>query len=135
MNPIPSELHNIIHTIANEGWQSQLNKPLDPSSETGSKLVIYRQLQQEPLPCSYVLANMTAKRCRTMVAIREGCLPLAVERGCFHVPKIPLKDRPCFLCNTNSMEYVPHFVLFCPKYNNIRLKLYNTITSKVPSFY
>ena len=75
---------------------------------------------------------MTAKRHRTMAAIRGGCLPLAVERGHFHVP---LKNRLCILCNTNSMEYVTHFVLFCPKYNNIRLKLYNTITSKVPSFY
>ena len=83
MNPIPSELHNIIHTIANEDWQSQLNKPLDPLSEIGGKLVIYRQLQQEPLPPSYVLANMTARRCRTMVAIRGGCRPLAVESGVF----------------------------------------------------
>ena len=40
MNTIPSELHNIIHTIANEDWQSQLNKPLGPSSETVGKLVI-----------------------------------------------------------------------------------------------
>ena len=62
MNPIPSELHNIIHTIANEDWQSQLNKPLDPSSETGGNLAIYRQLQLGPLPPSYVLANMTTKR-------------------------------------------------------------------------
>ena len=135
MNLIPSELHNIIHTIANEDWQSLLNKPLDPSSETGGKLVIYRQLQQEPLPPSYVLANMTMKRHRTMTAIHGGCLLLAVERGRFHVPKIPLKDRLFILCNTNSVEDVPHFVLLCPKYNNIRLKLYNTITSKVPSFY
>ena len=120
MNSIPSELHNIMHTITNEDWQAQLNKPLDPSSETGGKLVIYRQLQQEPLAPSYVLANMTAKRRWTMAAIRGGCLPLAVERGCFYVP---LKDRPCTLCNTNSVEDVPHFVLFCPKYNNIRLKL------------
>ena len=75
MNPIPSELYNIIHTIANEDWQSQLNKPLDPLSESGGKLVIYRQLEQEPLPPSHVLANMIAKRHRTMAAIRGGCLP------------------------------------------------------------
>ena len=135
MSLIPLELHNIIHTIANEDWQSLLNKPLDPSSETEGKLVIYRQLQQESLPPSYVLVNMTAKRCWTMAAIHGGCLPLAVERGHFHVPKLPLKDRLCTLCNTNSVEDVSHFVLFCPKYNNTRLKLYNTITSKEPSFY
>ena len=83
MNPIPSELHNIIHTIANEDWQSQLNKPLDPSSESRGKLVIYRKLQQGPLPPSYVLANLTMKRHRTMAAIHGGCLPLAIERGRF----------------------------------------------------
>ena len=116
MNPIPSELHNIIHTIANEDWQSQLNKPLDPSSESGGKLVIYRQLQQEPLPPSYVLANRTVNKNRTMATIHGGCLHLAVERGRFHVPKLPLKDRLCTHCNTNSMEDVLHFVLFCPKY-------------------
>ena len=90
-----------------------MTEPLDPSSVTGGKLVIYRQLQQEPLPPSYVLANMTVKRCRTTAAIREGCLPLAVERGHFHVPKIPLKVRLCFFCNKNSMEYVPYFALSC----------------------
>ena len=31
-NPTSSELHNITHTIAIEDWESQLNKPLDPSS-------------------------------------------------------------------------------------------------------
>ena len=61
--PIPSELYNIMHTIANKDWQSQLNKPLDPSSETGGNLDSYnRQLQLGPLPPSYVLANMTTKR-------------------------------------------------------------------------
>ena len=61
-----------------QDWQSQLNKPLDPSSESGGKLVIYRQLQKGSLPPSYVLANMTVKRRRTIAAIHEGCLPLAV---------------------------------------------------------
>ena len=55
------------------------SKPLDPSSETGGKLVIYRQLQQELLPPSYMLVNMTAKRYWTMAAIFGGHLPLAVE--------------------------------------------------------
>ena len=69
-----------------------------------------------------------------MVAICGGCLPLAIEWGGFHVPKLPLKDRLYTLCNTNSDD-VPHFVLFCPKYNNTLLKLNDTITSKVPFFY
>ena len=119
MYPIPSELRNIIQNIANEDLQSQLNKPLDPSSESGGKLVIYRQLQPRPLPPSYVLVNMPTKRRWIMAAICGGCLPLAVERGHFHVPKLPLNDRLCTVCNTNSVEDVPHFVLFCPKYNNI----------------
>ena len=78
MNPTPSEIQNIIYTIANEDWQSQLNKPLDPSSESGGKLVIYRQLQPGPLPPSYVIANVTEKGCWTMAAIRGGCLLLAI---------------------------------------------------------
>ena len=83
MNPTPSEIQNIIYTIANEDWQSQLNKPLDPSSESGGKLVIYRQLQPGPLPPTYVLANMSVKRRWIMAAICGGCLPLAVEEGIF----------------------------------------------------
>ena len=82
-NPTSSELHNITHTIAIEDWQSQLNKPLDPSSESGGKLVIYRQLQPGPLPPTYVLANTSVKRRWIMAAIRGDCLSLAVEGGIF----------------------------------------------------
>ena len=80
---------------------------------------MYRKLQTRPLPASYVFATMTVKRHWTMSAIHRGCLPLAVERGRFHLAKLPLKDRLCIFCTTNSVEDVPHFVLFCPKYNSI----------------
>ena len=115
--PTLSELHNIMYIIAIENWEFQLNKLLDPSSESGCKLVIYTQLQ--PLPPSYVLANMSVMGCWTLAAICGGHLPLAVEKGCFPASKLHLKDRLCTLCNTNSVEYVPHFVLFYHKYNNI----------------
>ena len=57
-----SDLQVAIHTIAYEEWCSQLHKPPDSSSESGGKLFLYKELQSEPLPAGYVLADISPGR-------------------------------------------------------------------------
>ena len=67
------------------------------------------------LPVGYVLVDISLGRRWVMAAIRGGCLPVAIETGRFHTPKVPLNDRLCIHCNQHAIEDVhPSFysVLF-----------------------
>ena len=55
--PSYSQLRRAIHTLAFNEWQYQLHKCTDSNSESGGKLVLYKQLQLEPVPSGYVTAN------------------------------------------------------------------------------
>ncbi len=66
------------------------------------------------LPSEYIVANISPRRWE-MAPIRGGCLPLAVETGRYHSPKIPLSDRLCDYCSSDAVEDITH-ILFCTKY-------------------
>ena len=111
--PSLSDLQIAVHIIAYEEWCSQLHKPPDRSSESGGKLVLYKELQSEPLPAGYVLADISPGRRWIMAAICGGCLPIAIETGHFQIPKVPLNDRLCIHCDQHMIEDISHFILFC----------------------
>ena len=50
-----------------------------------------------------------------MASLRAGCLPLAVETGRYQIPKVPLGERVCKLCNNDKVETEIHFVMGCIK--------------------
>ena len=97
-----------------------INKLPDVTSESGGKLVLYQEIQLEPHPSGYIKANISRGRRWVMAACRGGCLPLAVETGRWHVPKLPLAERICQHCGSGDVEDLSHFILFCNKYNQIR---------------
>ena len=127
--PSYSQLRRAIHTLAFNEWQYQLHKCTDSNSEFGGKLVLYRQFQFEPVPSGYVTANISPGRRWVMANIRGGCLPLAIETGRYHAPKIPLSKRICIHCDSGEIEDIAHFILFCNKYENIRISLFKFLTS------
>ena len=55
-----------------------------------------------------------------MVSLHAGCLPLAVETGRYWIPKMPLGERVCKLCNNDKVETEFHFVMECSKLQNLR---------------
>ena len=61
------------------------------------------------------------------ITIKYVCLlnyiPLAVETGRYSRPQIPLNERLCKFCNTNSVENEIHFLMLCPLYSDIRYEL------------
>ncbi len=69
-----------------------------------------------------------------MAAIRGGCLPLAIETGRYHSPKIPLSDRLCVYCSSDAVEDTTHFILFCTKYTTLRTALFNHFSKIIPNF-
>ena len=101
---------------AYDEWQQQLHKTPDVTSESGGKLVLYRDLQPEPQTSGYITTNISRGRRWVMAACRGGCLPLAR----WHIPKLPLAESVCQQCDSGDVEDIPHFILFCAKYNLIR---------------
>lgn len=53
------------------------------------------------------------------------------QTGRFSRHRIPRKKRFCQLCNLNDLENEFHFVLKCPLYSDIRIKLLLHCFSKI----
>ncbi len=54
-----------------------------------------------------------------MADCRGDCLPLAIETGRWHAPKLPLAERICQHCDSGDVEDVTHFLILCNNYNSI----------------
>ncbi len=68
----------------------------------------------------------------TLAQIRFGILPLHIETGRFR--GTALEERTCQICNSQSIEDEFHFILICNEYNELRIKLFNSIKYKVETF-
>ena len=55
---------------------------------------------------------------------------LLIERGRYFRTRIPREQRICVQCN--QVEDEEHFFLFCRKYTNLRIKLFNKLNLKIP---
>jgi hypothetical protein len=73
----------------------------------------------------YVLFNLSKYERSIIAQFRCGILPLRVETGRYIGE--PLNDRLCRLCNDSCVENEVHFLLNCPKYNEIRSQSFGEI--------
>ena len=69
-----------------------------------------------------------------MASFRAGCLPLGIEMGRYRIPKIPLGQRVCLVCNNGAVEDKYHFVMSCARLTKERNNLCHYITINDPSF-
>lgn len=102
-------------------------------SESGGKLVLYRQFKCMPELEPYAKAHVPLAARRVLAGLRAGCLPLQVELGRFTCPKTPYKQRLCKMCG-EALEDQTHFLLMCPKLRESRVQLFNSVTEKYPTF-
>ena len=97
--------------------QEVLNKP---------KLRTYVTFKSE-LHVEDYLYYVTNRRSRSLLGqFRMGILPLYVETGRFN--NTPLERRVCTCCSLNEIEDEYHFLMICPKYDNLRHNLFSKIT-------
>ena len=97
--------------------QEVLNKP---------KLRTYVTFKSE-LHVEDYLYYVTNRRSRSLLGqFRMGILPLYVETGRFN--NTPLERRLCTCCSLNEIEDEYHFLMICPKYDNLRHNLFSKIT-------
>ena len=51
-----------------------------------------------------------------MALLHAECLPLAVATGRYRIPKVPLEERACKLCNNGKVKTEFHFVMECANF-------------------
>ena len=89
------------------------------TSESGSRLVIYRSLKFSPRTGNYLVEVLNPGQ-RTMVQFWAGCLPLELETARYWSPRIPVSERVCKLCTLDEVENEFHFVMECPRLSEPR---------------
>ena len=102
-------------------------------SESGGKLVLYRQFKCMPELEPYAKAHIPLAARRVLAGLRAGCLPLQVELGRFTCPKTPYEQRLCKLCG-EAPEDQTHFLLMCPKLREPRVALFKSVSKKYQNF-
>ena len=113
--------------MANSKWHNLLNRPTRSNSEMGGKLRHYRVFKTEPSLAGYVLAPLGPGQWWALASLRLGCLPLAVETGRYRIPKAPLNQRTCKICNQNCIEDKFHFIIECITLQGLREQLFLSI--------
>ena len=120
--------------MANSKWHNLLNRPTRSNSETEGKLRHYRVFKTEPSPAGYVFAPLGPGQRWALASLRSGCLPLAVETGRYRIPKVPLNQRTCKICDQNCIEDEFHFIIECITLQGLREQLFLSISLHDASF-
>ena len=82
----------------------------------------------------HVLAPLEPGQRWALASLRSGCLPLAVETGRYRIPKVPLNQRTCKICNQNCIEDEFHFIIECITLQGLREQLFLSISLHDASF-
>lgn len=115
-------------------WRVEVEK-IPAGSESGGRLALYRKFKIEPSPEAYLCKMIPRDRRRTICQLRCGCLPLQIELGRYRYPKIPLHERICELCNSET-EDETHFLVNCTALSPKRQELFQEMSKIVgPCFH
>ena len=124
----PYNHHTILQkykSLYREFWLNLLNK-------TGSKLRTYAWIKSNLAFENYLTMVPIADHRKALTRLRTSSHKLAIETGRYCRPKLEPDQRKCTLCQT--MEDEVHFVVKCPRYQNERIELYNTVKGMCPNF-
>ena len=67
---------------------------------------------------NYVELNLKKQIRSVITQLRAGCLPIEIELGRYQT--IPRDQRLCKQCTQNHIENELHFIIYCPKFDQIR---------------
>ena len=81
---------------------------------------------------SYVASGMSFKFRSVLARLRSGILPLEIEIGRYH--GLPVHERLCKICRTNTVEDESHFLFECVAYSTQREIYFNKIINVEAGF-
>ena len=74
---------------------------------------------------NYLYVLTSVKKNINIAKIRTNSHKLHSETGHWSIPKMPLDERVCHLCDTKKVEDEKHFLLDCPSYTHTRSHFQN----------
>ena len=95
VNEMKDVLWNALDDQFEGKWRSSVWDAGALGSESGGKLVLYRQLKTSPELEPYVRAHIPVAAQRVLAGLRAGCPLLQIELGRFTCPKTPYQQRMC----------------------------------------
>ena len=114
--------------VINQIQSSLLTRYVDEwrtSMQTISRLEHYRYFKEDLETAEYV-KHLPRNLRSVMARARTGTLPLNIELGRYR--GLARNDRICQHCiETRCVEDEPHFLVTCPKYEDERKRLYDSI--------
>ena len=123
----PADTQGFIHAMSIKHQLAWLGRVWDNdslTSESGGRLSIFRSLKFFPRTEKYLEEVLNPGHRRIMVQLRAGCLPLELETARYRSPRIPVSERVCKLCTLKEVEDKFHFVIWCPRLNELRNRFF-----------
>jgi len=127
-------LTKVVHKYEERDWRERMRrvpkapkKPKVIDEEKQPKLRTYRSFKTHLRLEKYLMTSANYQGRALMTAIRIGTNKLQIERGRWIQQK--RLERVCKQCSMNQVENEVHFVLLCPKYEELRQKLFQKIAS------
>ena len=108
-----------------EEYEIDWNEKLwnDDNKPNGNKLRYYRNFKMDTSPEPYACCNLSVQHRSVLARLRNDTLPINIELGRHQRPVIPLHERVCNLCHSQSIEDGPHILLECRLYDDLRRNL------------
>ena len=133
---IPSKFtnRNIKNTLKNrfkDYWRSTLTKS---STTTSGKLSTYREIKSTLICEDYIREIKNIKHRHALSSLRISSHQLQIERGRYTTPITPRELRICQYCDLDMIEDERHFLMECPKHNEYRNELFDTISKMCKVF-
>ena len=114
------------NSFARNWYESSRNIVQNP------KLRLYSQFKDVFALEPYLIYNMKPKYKISIARLRASSHTLAIERGRYQKPPLPVEQRLCPQCNVIEDEI--HFVMFCKINSEERKQLFDKINGTDSSF-
>ena len=107
-------------THAEEEWYIRINSEMGVSNER-NKLRLYSKIKKSLSLENYLINIKNGDIKQSITKLRISAHTLAIEKDRHNkTGKIPLTQRTCKCCNSNTIENEYHFVMKCPLYSKER---------------
>ena len=128
-----SQNHIKVKQIMNQSKKNYLEH-WDDQTKSQSKLECYLSLKRDYELAEYLSTVRDTRQRQILTKYRLSDHSLAVEKGRYKQAWLPREQRLCGHCTTGEVETEMHFLLYCPKFEQIRKGYFLQFSNKIANF-
>ncbi len=131
-NRVVNKAKKLLQIRFQKCWQNNLFNDTRKAIGQKRKLRTYRKFKINFEMEDYLEVIKNSEHRLQLLKFRISSHKLHIETG--RSPHIPVEDRLCKVCNTNSVEDELHFLLNCNSYDELRDEFTKGVTSVFPGY-